>query len=321
MTRIGMTVGILAASAGMAFGQCESTASACGGEKAMTTAALSVMGGGVFESMDDIIQVASSNSDFSTLVAAIQAADLVDALQGEGPFTVFAPTNEAFAKLPEGTVENLLKPENKKALQTILTYHVVPGRALAKDVVSKDFWTSLNGQRVDIKVAGKNVKIDGAKITATDIETSNGVIHVIDSVILPATKTIPGVAKEAGQFGTLLAAVEAAGLSETLMGEGPFTVLAPTDAAFKALGKTVDELLLPENKARLASILTYHVLPGRVYSDQVIGLTTAGTVQGQDISISLKGESVWINDAKVLKTDIEATNGVIHVINKVILPG
>lgn len=316
MKRFAMTAGMLAMSAGAAFGQCD-TAKACSGEKEMmTTAAL-----GVFESMDDIIEIAASNEDFSTLVAAIQAADLVEALQGEGPFTVFAPTNEAFAKLPEGAVENLLKPENKKALQSVLLYHVVPARAYAEDVISADFHGTLNGQRIDVKVKGKKVMIDGATVTATDLETSNGIIHVIDTVIMPETKTIPGVAKAAGDFGTLLAAVEAAGLSETLMGEGPFTVLAPTDAAFKALGNTVNELLLPENKDKLASILTYHVIPGRVYSDQVAGLESATTVQGSDVSISVNGKAVKIDDATVIKADIEAANGVIHVINKVILPG
>ncbi|MFG0306626.1 MAG: fasciclin domain-containing protein [Phycisphaerales bacterium JB040] len=246
---------------------------------------------------------------------------MVEALQGEGPFTVFAPTNDAFAKLPAGTVESLLKPENKKKLQAILTYHVVPARAYAEDVVAKDFHTTLNGQRIDVKTWDNGtVKVDGAKVTATDLETSNGVIHVIDSVILPETKTIPEVAKGAGMFGTLLAAVEAAGLSETLMGEGPFTVLAPTDEAFAALGSTVNELLLPENKAKLAGILTYHVIPGRVYSDQVVELKSATTVQGSDVSISSSYGKVKIDNATVVKTDIEAANGVIHVIDSVILP-
>ncbi|MFT5424699.1 MAG: transforming growth factor-beta-induced protein [Phycisphaerales bacterium] len=315
MNKISMCGCALMMTAGMAFGQCD-TAKACEGEMMETTASM-----GVFESMDDIIEVASGNENFSTLVAAIKAADLVEALRGDGPFTVFAPTNDAFAKLPKGTVETLLKPENKKTLQAVLMYHVVPGRAFAEDVVGQKTWATLGGQRVDIKVAGKNVKIDGAKITATDLETSNGVIHVIDSVIMPETKSIPEVAAAAGSFGTLLAAIEAAGLSETLMGEGPFTVLAPTDEAFAALGDTVGELLKPENRAKLAGILTYHVLSGRVYADQVVTLDSAPTVEGSSVSISTKGNSVYLDEAKVIKADIEASNGVIHVINKVILPG
>lgn len=133
----------------------------------------------------DIVDVAASNPDFSTLVAAVKAAGLVDALKGEGPLTVFAPTNAAFAKLPAGTVENLLKPENKDTLVSILTYHVVAGNVMAADVVKVDSATSLQGQNIMVKVMGKTVMVDGATVTATDIKASNGVIHVIDSVIMP----------------------------------------------------------------------------------------------------------------------------------------
>ncbi len=134
----------------------------------------------------NIVETAVGNPDFSTLVAAVQAAGLVDALAGEGPFTVFAPTNDAFAKLPAGTVENLLKPENKGQLTNILLYHVVPGKVLAADVVKlHEAGTLLEGTTVDIKVEDGKVFVDGAQVVATDIETSNGVIHVIDSVILP----------------------------------------------------------------------------------------------------------------------------------------
>ena len=132
----------------------------------------------------DIVAVASEAGSFKTLVAAVQAAGLVETLQGSGPFTVFAPTDEAFAKLPAGTLQDLLKPENKAKLTAILTYHVVPGKVMAADVKSMQAKT-VNGQSVDLKVSGSNVTIDGAKIVKTDIAASNGVIHVIDSVILP----------------------------------------------------------------------------------------------------------------------------------------
>ena len=138
------------------------------------------------EQSKNIVETAVGNENFSTLVAAVQAAGLVDALAGEGPFTVFAPTNDAFAKLPEGTVETLLKPENKEKLTNILLYHVVPGKVLASDVVKlHEAGTLLEGNKVDIKVEDGKVFVDGAQVTATDIETSNGVIHVIDAVILP----------------------------------------------------------------------------------------------------------------------------------------
>lgn len=137
------------------------------------------------EAKPSIVEIAVGNPDFSTLVAALQAADLVDALSGEGPFTVLAPTNDAFAKLPAGTLESLLLPENKDKLVAILTYHVVPGKAMAADVVTLTEATSLEGDTIAITASEAGVKVDGANVTATDIEASNGVIHVIDAVILP----------------------------------------------------------------------------------------------------------------------------------------
>lgn len=132
----------------------------------------------------DIVTVASEAGSFQTLVAAVKAAGLADTLKGPGPFTVFAPTDEAFAKLPAGTVENLLKPENKSKLAAILTYHVVPGKVMASDVKTMSVKT-VNGQSVDLKVSGSSVTIDGASVVKTDIPASNGVIHVIDTVIMP----------------------------------------------------------------------------------------------------------------------------------------
>jgi uncharacterized surface protein with fasciclin (FAS1) repeats len=131
-----------------------------------------------------IVDIAVANPDFSTLVAALKAAGLVETLSGAGPFTVFAPTNAAFAKLPAGTVENLLKPENKAKLASILTYHVVAGKVLAADVVGLKSATSVQGSAIKID-ASKGVKVNDATVTATDIVGSNGVIHVIDTVIMP----------------------------------------------------------------------------------------------------------------------------------------
>ena len=133
----------------------------------------------------DIVETAINAGQFETLVAAVKAAGLVEVLQSEGPFTVFAPTDDAFAKLPEGTIADLLKPENKDKLVAILTYHVVPGRVLAGDVVKLDSAETVQGQSVSIKVKDGKVWVDGAQVVATDVTASNGVIHVIDSVILP----------------------------------------------------------------------------------------------------------------------------------------
>jgi len=140
---------------------------------------------GAADQPKDIVDTAVGAGSFKTLAAALKAADLVDTLKGEGPFTVFAPTDEAFAKLPAGTVESLLKPENKKKLVAILTYHVVAGKVMAKDVVKLTEAKTVQGTSVKIVVKDGQVMVNGANVTKTDIETSNGVIHVIDSVILP----------------------------------------------------------------------------------------------------------------------------------------
>ncbi|MGI2933932.1 fasciclin domain-containing protein [Vibrio diabolicus] len=133
----------------------------------------------------DIVDVATENGSFNTLVAAVKAADLVDTLKGEGPFTVFAPTDDAFAKLPDGTVDMLLMLENKDKLVSILTYHVVPGKVMAADVVKLDKATTVQGQDVMIKTMGDKVMVNDANVMATDVKAKNGVIHVIDTVIMP----------------------------------------------------------------------------------------------------------------------------------------
>ncbi len=275
----------------------------------------------------DIVDTTVGAGTFKTLAAALTAAGLVDTLKGKGPFTVFAPTDEAFAKLPKGTVEDLLKPENKAKLVSILTYHVVAGSVKAADVVKLTSAKTVEGSEVKIKVDGANVMINDAKVTKTDIEASNGVIHVIDTVIMPAAMMAPALkdivdtAVGAGSFKTLAAALTAAGLVDTLKGKGPFTVFAPTDEAFAKLPKgTVEDLLKPENKAKLVSILTYHVVAGSIKAADVVKLSSAKTVEGSEVKIKVDGANVMVNDAKVTETDIEASNGVIHVIDTVIMP-
>lgn len=277
----------------------------------------------------DIVDTAIADGRFTTLVAAVQAAELVETLKGEGPFTVFAPTDDAFAALPEGTLDSLLLPENKQALTDILLYHVVAGKVMAADVAGLTSATTVLGEDVTVKVDMGNVYINEAKVIITDIETSNGVIHVIDAVILPpaeesaeAPGTIVDIAVADGRFTTLVAAVQAAELVETLSGEGPFTVFAPTDDAFAKLpAGTLDSLLLPENKQALTDILLYHVVAGKVMAADVTGLTSATTVLGQDFTITIRDGKVFLNDTvEVIITDIEASNGVIHVIDTVLLP-
>ena len=268
-----------------------------------------------------IVEVAAGADDFKTLVAAVKAADLVETLSGKGPFTVFAPTDDAFKQLPAKTLKSLLRPKSKGKLTAVLTYHVVPGRVTAREAFGLENASTVNGQRLDIRRQDGRLVVGGATIVATDINCTNGVIHVIDRVLLPEPKRIPALAKKAGQFNTLLAAVSAAGLGKVLDGAGPFTVFAPTDDAFEALPKgTVETLLKPENKKKLVDILKYHVVSGRVYSVQAAQAGQATTLLGSVVESSVTADGLRINNALVVKPDLETANGVIHVIDAVLLP-
>ncbi len=269
----------------------------------------------------DIVTTAVEAGSFKTLAAALKAGGLVETLQGKGPFTVFAPTDEAFSKLPAGTVESLLKPENKSQLVSVLTYHVVSGKVAAAQVVKLNAAETVNGQRVNINVEGDKVRVDQATVVTTDIQCSNGIIHVIDQVILPSADNIPATADKAGTFQTLLAAAKAAGLVEVLSGDKPLTVFAPTDEAFAKLpAGTVESLLKPENKEKLAAILKFHLVPGRVFSNEVLSKKELKTVHGGMLTATIKAGAATINGANLVATDIDASNGVIHVIDSVMLP-
>lgn len=269
----------------------------------------------------DVVDTAVSAGSFGTLAAALDAADLVGALKGEGPFTVLAPTDDAFSKLPKGTVETLLKPENKQQLIDVLTYHVIKGNVPAEQVAKLKGAKSLHGQQIDIVVKDGKVSVDKANVVKTDIECSNGVIHVIDQVILPASDDLATTAVKAGTFKTLVTAAKAAGLVEALSGKEPLTVFAPTDEAFAKLPeRTVETLLKPENKSKLAGILKHHVVSGRVYSSDALAAGKAKTLQGDTVKIAAKDDAAFVNEAKLLATDLDASNGVIHVIDSVILP-
>jgi transforming growth factor-beta-induced protein len=265
----------------------------------------------------DIVDIAVDDGRFQTLVAAVQAADLVDALKGDGPLTVFAPTDDAFAALPEGTIEALLA--DIPALTDILLYHVVDGKVMAADVVELSQAMTLQGQYIDIMVDGGKVMIDGAEVVITDIEASNGVIHVIDAVILPEARDIVDIAVDDGRFQTLVAAVQAADLVDALKGEGPLTVFAPTDDAFAALPEGTIEALLADVPA-LTDILLYHVVDGKVMAADVVEMSEAMTLSGASLGIQVDMEKVMAGEAQVILTDIEASNGVIHVIDAVLLP-
>ncbi len=272
---------------------------------------------------NSIVDVAVANGSFKTLTAALKAAGLVETLKGNGPFTVFAPTDAAFAKLPKGTVEMLLKPENKATLVRILTYHVVSGNVLSTDLKSGQVRT-LEGSPINVMIGKNGVMINQSTVQAADVKASNGVIHVIDTVLMPqadmAKNTIVDVAVANGSFKTLTAALKAAGLVETLKGNGPFTVFAPTDAAFAKLPKgTVEMLLKPENKAALVRILTYHVVSGNVLSTDLKS-GQVRTLEGSPVNVMVGKDGVMINKSTVKAADVKASNGVIHVIDTVLMP-
>jgi transforming growth factor-beta-induced protein len=285
------------------------------------------------DSHGDIIDIAVADGRFETLAAAVTAAGLVDTLKGEGPFTVFAPTDDAFAALPEGTVETLLN--DIPALTDILLYHVVEGTVMAADAMMLDSAETLLGESVAISVADNTVKINDATVIIADVAAENGVIHVIDAVLLPPTEVMAEETEETaaavtesdlvdiavadGRFETLAAAVTAAGLVDTLKGEGPFTVFAPTDDAFAALPEGTVEALLNDIPA-LTDILLYHVVPGKVMAEDVVNLSSADSALGQPLSFKVEDGSVMVNDANVIITDIEAANGVIHVVDSVLIP-
>ena len=286
--------------------------------------------GGGSDPEPNIVEVAQADPRFSILVEAVVAADLQGTLSGTGPFTVFAPTNDAFAALlGELGVSKAQLLANKPLLTAVLTYHVLPAKVEQAAVpVGKPITTVQGGIFKVESVSGALTITDGrnraTRISATNVAAANGVIHVVDRVLLPADKNIVQTAVATPDFSILVEAVTAAGLGGTLSGTGPFTVFAPTNAAFAALlaelGVSKEALLA--DKALLTKVLTYHVLPARVLKADVPVGAAITTVQGQTFTVD---SSLSITDAngrraKIAATDVLASNGVIHVIDKVILP-
>jgi len=286
-------------------------------------------------STPNIVELAESVKDLSTLVSAVVAGDLADALSAPGTFTVFAPTNGAFSKLPAGVVDSLMKPENKAQLVDILTYHVLPVEVKSTQLKSSQSVKTLEGKALQVFKDRKGVRVspdgkDFKKVTAADNLASNGVVHIIDGVLLPPTKpTKPNIvelAESVPALSTLVAAVVAGDLADTLSSAGPFTVFAPTNDAFGALGKkTIDSLMKPANKAQLVDILTYHVLPEQVLSTDLALFQAVKTVEGKNLHVTVWGGVVKVGPSltslsKVTAADNLASNGVAHIIDKVLLP-
>ncbi len=256
--------------------------------------------------------------DHNTLEAAVIAAELDDDLSGEGPFTVFAPTDAAFEALPEGTVDALLQDPTGDLAQ-ILLYHVAGAKALSTDLSDGQYITTLNGDSVKVTIMDETVMIDDATVTVADLEADNGVVHVIDAVILPGYSVFDIIAGSADHQ-TLQAAIEAAGLDNTLSFDGPFTVFAPTDAAFAALPDGTVDALLADPEGDLTDILLYHVIGDSVRSTALSDGMMVTTLNGDSVMVRIEGSDVFIDSAKVIVTDLEADNGIVHVIDAVLIP-
>lgn len=301
----------------------------------------------------------AEEAEFTILLQAVLAADpaIVEALSDPAMmYTVFAPTDAAFVAALDAlglTAEELLA--DTETLTSILAVHVVPATLTAEDVVALDgavMGTLLNGAVLPVVIDGDAVTVGGSNVVAADIVASNGIIHVIDSVLLPpaadddmmeedmmddemmdvvsiAETVIAAADAEEPEFTTLLAAVLAVeGVADVLTINGPFTVFAPTDAAFaaalEALEISAEDLL--SDPELVAQILSYHLVPGTFYASDVVNAVSEGAVDfatglnGTSVNIALDGEDVMVNDATVIAVDIPATNGVIHVIDSVLLP-
>ena len=268
---------------------------------------------------NDIPRTASCTGNHTSLVSAVVQAGLLETLQGDGPFTVFAPTDQAFADAGIDLAA-LDTPEGKEVLSDILLYHVVGANVPAANVTDCMSATTVNGHPLSFTV-GDSVMVNGANVTAADVPTSNGIIHIIDKVLTPTAtpNDIPRTAQCTTVHDSLVAAVIQAGLLETLQGDGPFTVFAPTDQAFADAGIDLAALDTPEGKQTLSDILLYHVVGASVPAANVTECMTADAVNGQPLSFTVNG-GVMVNDANVTTTDVHTSNGIIHVIDKVLTP-
>ncbi|MDB2366823.1 fasciclin domain-containing protein [Candidatus Poseidoniales archaeon] len=269
---------------------------------------------------NDIPRTAQCTGVHNSLVAGVIQAELLPTLQGDGPFTVFAPTDQAFANAGIDLAA-LDTVEGKAALTDILLYHVIAGEVPAENVTECLSATAVNGNPLSFTVGVNGVMVNDANVTATDVPTSNGIIHVIDKVLSPTDtpNNIPRTAQCTGIHDSLVAAVIQAELLETLQGEGPFTLFAPTDQAFADAGIDLAALDTVEGKAALTDILLYHVVSGEVPSSAVTECMTTTAVNGQTLAFTV-GDGVMVNDATVTLADVGTSNGVIHVIDKVLSP-
>ncbi len=263
-----------------------------------------------------ITEIVMESEEHNTLATALELAGLLGALEGEGPFTLFAPTDNAFDALPEGLLDDLLgDPEG--ALADILLYHVAEGFVLSTDLEDGQEITTLLGEEIVVSITEDGVFINDAQVIVADLEAENGVVHVIDAVLTPPL-TVVDIITGSEDHTILTTALEAAGLLETLGGEGPFTVFAPPDNAFDALPDGLLEELLDDPEGALTELLLYHVVEGYALSGDLADGQDILTMLGEEVVVSITGDGIFINDALVIVADLEADNGVVHVIDAVL---
>ena len=271
--------------------------------------------------LPDIPTTAQSTGVHDSLVAAVIQADLLTTLQSEGPFTVFAPTDQAFTDAGIN-LSSLDNDEGKSILSDILLYHVLSGSVQSSEVTDGLTATAVNGDILTFAV-GDSVMVNDATVTTPDVMASNGVIHVIDKVLIPPAdlENIPTVAQSTGIHNSLVSALIHANLVGALSGEGPYTVFAPTDAAFEEFGLNLSDFDTEAENETLAKILSYHVAMGSVMSSSITNGMEVNSLIQEPISVSVFNGSVILNgEALVTQPDVMTSNGVIHVINKVLMP-
>ena len=270
----------------------------------------------------NIVQIAQDTPELSTLVDALVAANLTGALSGDGPFTVFAPTNAAFQKLDPTTLNTIISTPS--LLTALLQYHVVADEVFSNELSNGNVPTLLSGQSVAVNVSGGMVTLNGSsKVTTADVMASNGIIHIIDKVLMPPS--VVDIAMYSSDFSSLVSAVVKADLAGTLSGDGPFTVFAPTNDAFQALLDSNEDWssLADIPVATLEAVLNYHVVNGANVQSGQLSNDQEVTALGGNFTIQI-GDDVKINgvnsSATVILTDVQGSNGVVHVIDTVLLP-
>lgn len=265
-----------------------------------------------------IAALAASTPQLSTLLSLVKQAGLADELAAPGELTVFAPTNAAFANVPKKTLDAL--GSDADALKRVLLYHVLPKELMASEL-SRSWQPTLADRKVRVRINANGVRINNANVTAADIKASNGVVHLIDGVLVPPApkRTIAEIAAATPQLSTLLSLVKSAGLADALSAPGALTVYAPTNAAFAKVPKATLDALAKDAKA-LQRVLTYHVVPGKRSAARVVKMRSLKTLAGPRVTIRVQDDGVRVNDAKVLKASIKASNGVVDLIDDVLIP-